>query len=345
MHYTSSKKMPLQQKFVAYTHPQHPMMSAPTTPHQFGQLSVCTEEQLTVETQYLFSSCALENVGNFYFVHSLNRNGRPSKEVYLKFFDKELGLLHCSEPSCFSTEYSKDSPATIQTRAINPHVFLLTATSWKGVCILDAPWKFVAFQVLGNAEIANMASFFKSRTVKVLPITDIHRTGLARIRNGSPGDFWLKSDDGESIEVHKTVLKPLWPFFAAALDSNMKEASENSIDLPFPKSAIEVAVRYLYGQPLKMEFDQAANLLVMAQMYDLPELLRLATARTKSGTLDARQAILLWKKSFEASNEKMRSYAIVKVKQFMPEISDSKLLEGLDREELVSLLMDISSRN
>lgn len=135
----------------------------------------------------------------------------------------------------------------------------------------------------------------------------------------------------------------LLPFFAAAIDSRMIEAEENSIDLPFPKPTIEVAARYLYGQSLEMDFDEAAHLLVMAQMYDLPELLSLAVERAKKEPLDAQKAILLWQKAFEARNEDMRGYSMVEITQMKLEISDSKLLEGLSREELLSLFVEVFS--
>lgn len=232
--------------------------------------------------------------------------------------------------------------------AINTSVFLLK-TKWQGLFLLDKVWNNAEFQLIQDEDVPRMITFFNDIGKKTdqkeeePPITKVQRTGLARIRTETPGDFWLKGDDGESTEVHSIVLKPLWPFFAAAIDSRMIEAEENSIDLPFPTPTIDVAARYLYRQSLEMDFDEAAHLLVMAQMYDLPELLSLAVERAKKEPLDAQKAILLWQKVFEARNEDMRGYSLVEIKQMKLEISDSKLLEGLSREELLSLFVEVFS--
>lgn len=318
-------------------------MPAPASRYDFGIKKACTKTELLSELTHVHSSCTLSGVGEFFFVHSSKPDGSPSGNVYLKFYDSELGVLHSSQSCCFNhgeeeEEEGGDSEERIEALAMNPHTFLIKADSWRGLCLLDATWKKATYSPIEDADFLRMASFFNGGG----PATEVHRTGLARIRNGTPGDFWLKSNDGGTIDVHKTVLYPLWPFFAATVDSNMKESTNNSISLPFPTSTVEVLVRYLYGESLEMEFDDAANLLIMAQMYDLPELLSLAVSRTKCGTMDARQALLLWKKSFEANNEEMRSHSTAKIKLIMPNISDSKLLDDLNREELVSLFMDVS---
>lgn len=319
-------------------------MAAPNKPYTFGLPKACSEEQLVRETAFLYSSCTLQEMGSFYFAHALKADGNASRAVYLKFYDNKLGLLHTSLDKCFHAEppISASSPPKVLSMAVNPHVFFLRSRLWQGVCLLDNSWTVVVFQTLENEDIPKLASFIKDNNPDEIHLTSVHKTGLAKIRDGTPGDFHLTSEDGQKIEVHKTVLQPLWPFFSATIDSNMMEATENSLDLPFPASTIEVAVRYLYGQPLEFGFGDAANLLVMAQMYDLPELLSLAVAKIKAEALDVQQAIMLWKKSFEACNDDLRSYSAARIKQMMPDISHSKQLDDLDRDEMVALFMDVS---
>lgn len=237
------------------------------------------------------------------------------------------------------TLFSVTSGGTPQLKgkAISEAIFAMGNTGWKGVCIMKSDWSDSTYVNLTNSNIQDLCSFLDSSHP-----TDIHKTGLSRIRNGTPGDFKLNSDDGESVIVHKTVVQPLWPFIAAAVDSKMVESEENAIDLPFPKSTIEAAVRYLYGQELKLSFEDAANLVVMAQMYDLPELLKLAVERVKNEAMNVTQSILLWQKAFEAKNDNLREFCAKKIKTKRTDVSNTTLLKDLDRDEVVELFVDVS---
>lgn len=81
------------------------------------------------------------------------------------------------------------------------------------------------------------------------------------IRENATSDFVLKANGGEEIPVHKSVLEGLWPFFKSMLATNMKEAAQGFVAFDIPGTTLQVIVRYLYGEQLSMEFEEAASFL------------------------------------------------------------------------------------
>lgn len=78
-------------------------------------------------------------------------------------------------------------------------------------------------------------------------------------------------------------------------------------------------------------------------MYNLPELLDIATKTVKETTLDIDQAVLLWTKSFEANNDDLRDYSSEHINTLMSEVDEFHTkISHLDKDLLVSLFQDIS---
>lgn len=174
--------------------------------------------------------------------------------------------------------------------------------------------------------------------------TSIHKTGLAQIHQTAESDFSLKSEDGKEVKVHKTVLEGLWPFFRGMVESKMKEVTQKCVKLPIPKSTLDVLVRYFYGEALELELEDAANLIVAAQMYDLPELLEIATTKVESEEMEMAQAVYVWQKSFEAQNEDLRDHASKRIEALMPDTENfDDSIQHLAKKQLVCLLQDIST--
>lgn len=122
----------------------------------------------------------------------------------------------------------------------------------------------------------------------------------------------------------------------------MTEVSEGYVKFPMPRTTLEVIIRYLYGQPLELEFEDASNLIVFAQMYDLPELLQLATVEVKKNILDLGQAVLLWKKGLEADNENIRDFATNIIRDLISETDDFPAKTShLEKDEQICLLQDL----
>ncbi|KAG5357819.1 hypothetical protein CJU89_4295 [Yarrowia sp. B02] len=194
----------------------------------------------------------------------------------------------------------------------------------------------------GTPSLTELAKMLSETSLDTTPAS-IQKDGLSRVRGGIEGDYTLKSREGETIKVHKAVVAPLWPFFKGLLDSDMKEASENEAELKVPTSTLEVIVRYLYGQDLELSFPDAANLVVAAQMYDLPELLEIAIEKITKTTIDLTEAVMAWRLGFEAKNPVVRKHCAGKVKSLMPTSDNfAEQIDDLSKEELQYLLHDIS---
>lgn len=228
--------------------------------------------------------------------------------------------------------FSCKRTSTDDSVALNQNLFLFSNC----LIALDDEWKHRVFQNIYDDTKTLMTDF-------LLDQTSVHKSGLSRIRKDATSDFTLKPEQGEDINVHKSVMEGMWPFFKGMLDSNMKEVAEGYVKLPISESTLQVIVRYLYGEELSLEFDDAANLIVFAQMYDLSELLEIATATVKQCAPSIEQAVLLWQKSFEANNEDMRNFASRHIKTLMAEVDDfHDKIDHLEKAQLVCLLQDLS---
>ncbi|KAG5360696.1 hypothetical protein CJU89_3777 [Yarrowia sp. B02] len=190
----------------------------------------------------------------------------------------------------------------------------------------------------------SMVEFLAKTASAVNSLTTIHETGLSQIRGTADTDFTLECDGGAKIQVHRAVLEGLWPFFKRMMDSNMKEETQKKLKLPMPRSTLEALLRYMYGEDLDFEFRDAANLIVFAQMYDIPELLELADGEVECTPMDIGQAIYVWRKSFEAQNEDVRDYASSRREELMPEVEDfDGEIVNLKKVELIALFSDTMS--
>lgn len=167
-------------------------------------------------------------------------------------------------------------------------------------------------------------------------------SGLSKVRSNGDFDFTLVTDGG-TIPVHTLVLKACMPFFAAMMDSKMSESSLQKLDMPHPHLWVEAMVSYFYGEPFEVEFEQATGLLILADVYDIPELLRLAVARVKSEQLDMTKCLAGWKNAFDAQNDEIRAYFAAFARKQWNELEQSaELLHGLTQEEAVELMLDVS---
>ncbi|KAI8381132.1 uncharacterized protein BYT42DRAFT_293592 [Radiomyces spectabilis] len=94
----------------------------------------------------------------------------------------------------------------------------------------------------------------------------------------------IEPERGE-IRVHRLVMVARWPHFTHLLDSGMVESLNSSLTLPEPFSVLEAFVRFLYTDTLdeSLSTDLVSDLLVMANLYQLPRLLALCVRRLHSG--------------------------------------------------------------
>lgn len=263
----------------------------------------------------------MKDVGPFYFVFGEPHGTDKGRyKVYLKFYASERQVMHTSSCSVFN--YSKH-PLSIF--AIDSHTFFMGTSQF---LMLDEHWSSV---VLSDAHIGREKL---GRLLSSQP-----ESQLGKLRTGSPGDFQLKSSDGDLIDVHRNVLVSLWPFFAAAVNADMKEADEKVLELQCPTSTLEVIVRCVYEQDLELEFTDAANLVVVAQMYGLPDLLEIATDTIESPKNSFDELLTVREKSQEAQNKGLKSFCAKHMKSAM--VEQKEKIAELPKDDLLDLLMDI----
>lgn len=297
-----------------------------------GTQTACTQKEFDKQIQgNVRARCTLEGVGTFYFVYgpAVPNDKQNRHDVFLKFYNSQEGVAHKSSISPFlCTKVAREKSC----HAIDQNTFVLEDI----MISLNDKWSYTNFIRLDSAGKTALAGYLSKQT-------DVHKTGLSRIKRTADSDFILESVDGETVSVHKSVMEGLWPFFKGMVDSNMEEKANKRVKLSTPKSTMNVLVRYLYGEELNLQFEDAANLVVYAQMYDLPELLEIAITKVKKVTMTIQQAIYLWRKAFEAKNEDVRGYSAGKIEGLIPETGDfNAQIESLDKNEVVSLFSDVA---
>lgn len=295
----------------------------------FGHVEKCTTAELLKEIKNLYSKCYLDYEGMFYFVIEEPSSHVPSfVNVYLKFFDRDRQKLHTSHVPVFVCPKETTKPSF----AIDKNTFILEDSDTWTILSLNKDWS------------ARKSKYWRTRKSDLVNYFSIHLRGtgsaLGKIRNGTPGDFHLKSSQGDLIEVHTTVLVPLWPFFAAAINSEMKEAAERVLQIQCPTSTLEVIVRHVYDQELDLQFDDALNLVETAQMYELPELLRIAIQSIKSRENTVEDLMTIWERSRTAENENLKRYC-AQLMVLKPDELEDKVAK-LKNEDLFALFMDVA---
>lgn len=273
-------------------------------------------------------------MGTFYFVFGNededDEEDPEQSQVFLKFYNSENQELYNSHVTVFCRKRgSQDTCVTISHNTfLFDSCFVTMNDDWSSVNCTQLPTN----GTMKNAMIDILSG-----------PTSIQKTGLSLIRSSADTDFSLESDDGEKVPVHKSVMEGLWPFFRGTVDSIMEEATHRNVKLSMPKSTLEQVVRYLYGEELQLQIEDAANLIVSAQMYDWPELLELAAKKIKEVTMNREQAVYLWRKSFEAHNQGTRNHASRRTSKLLTETDDfNTKIEHLEKNELLSLFQDVS---
>lgn len=303
--------------------------------YNFGVQTPCSEEKLKDVTKDLFAKFSLTAVGDFYLTYGAPESSRKNWfKFHMHFYDSGNEILHTHHTSVFVYERVPHTDTKVVT--IDTCTFILEMIgSWPCLLCFDNKWTTSKITILAaGRETMRRALGQQSPKTESL---------MSKIRTGTPGDFHLKSIDGTLLEVHTSVLIPQWEFFAAAAKSDMKEATEKIVEIQAPTTTLEVIVRHFYEQDLDMTFEDAANLVVIAQMYNLPELVTLATEKIKSSKKGVDENLTAWQKSLEAENEELRTYSASKLQSLMPDIAKSKeRIDEMSKQDLTTLLMDMS---
>lgn len=299
-----------------------------------GKKIPCSQREFDKKIEgKIYSQCHLENVGTFYFVFRdevFEDDGVKSSLVDLMFYNREEKTVHTSRLFCLYARRDK----TISCRAINQNFFIFD----DDMVTLDDEWNSPTLHLLGKKEKLKIVDHLAN-------LTSVHRTGLARIKQTAATDFTLECEEGEPIEVHRSVVEGLWPLLQSTInpDSEGEEVAARSVKLSMPHSTLRALVRYLYGEQLDLSFKDAAYLILYAQVYELPELLDLCIDKVKSSQMSIGDALHLWEMSYEAENEHMREHASDAIEKLMPDVDDFHgWVAGLDKTSLVYLFGDVA---
>lgn len=154
----------------------------------------------------------------------------------------------------------------------------------------------------------------------------------------------MKTTATEPIRVHSLVLKSVWPFFKGMLDCGMSEAESMSMTLPYPRSWVEALIRFFYDDHNVLSFEDATGLVVLAKVYDMPSIHLSAIERIKNeGTLNLSQALLAWRRSYEADANFLRTHCAQFIREHFKDLSKAtQLLPDYSQEELLCLLSDLA---
>jgi len=116
------------------------------------------------------------------------------------------------------------------------------------------------------------------------------------------------------IHVHKLILQARWPHFNRVYNSQMSEFHTRKLHIDEPYSVVRAFLYYLYTDGIDRHpeycpgLGQVAGLLVMSDVYDLPEL-RLQCVRRLSRELDVEHAAVVWERAGTANEEWLRRRA------------------------------------
>ncbi|KAG5360711.1 hypothetical protein CJU89_3797 [Yarrowia sp. B02] len=283
--------------------------------------------------QELCSQCEVDGLGTVYFVFRDASKEHPGeRNVHALFFDQDIEAIMESECFLLSTN------GPLSSFAISAYCYLFCDGKNTLLCQLDSGWSLSYTVMIPSDKMNEVANFLSGQT-------SVNRDGLRKLRYEYPSDFTIKCAGGEEIAVHKAVLSSVWPFCKSMLESDMKEVSENTLELDYPKATVEGMVKYLYGEKLDMSGENAIELFVLGQMYELPELMKLSKQHLNQQQpgMKLQEALWTWRKCYEAKNETLRALVAEDVHKLLAGVEDfANEVRGMSKEEMMFLMQDLS---
>ncbi|KAG5358754.1 hypothetical protein CKK34_5034 [Yarrowia sp. E02] len=268
------------------------------------------------------SSCPLKDRGTFYFTFSHTDKDRHCWYV-ITFVDNDGNMSNSCKFELRPNDWLKQVVALdTSTLLIVPHRWepytLETKNHWKSATIADMSYAQCLKVIIDRLSGPDLSE----------------NPTLARIRNNTDHDFVIEYDGGE-IPVHSVVLRSSWPFFDMLLESNMKEANEKRLRLPYPRTHVEPLISHLYGNPRKMTFVEATGVITTASVYDLPDLLAKALQRIKGEPhLAGNKALHVWKQASAVQNEPLMDFS---KDLFLENMNSTRYSTSLNTCKLISV--------
>ena len=153
------------------------------------------------------------------------------------------------------------------------------------------------------------------------------------------------------IHVHKLILQARWPHFNRVYNSQMSEFHTRKLHIDEPYSVVRAFLYYLYTDSIDKHPDfcpglgQVAGLLVMSDVYDMPQL-RLQCVRRLSRELDVEHAAVIWERAGTANEEWLRKRAANYCLTHWGRIVRTEGFRGLSRRSMIELheAIDVDGR-
>ena len=153
------------------------------------------------------------------------------------------------------------------------------------------------------------------------------------------------------IYVHKLILQARWPHFSRMYNSQMAEFHTKKLHIQEPYTVVRAFLYYLYTDSIERHPEfcyglrEVAGLLVMSDMYDMPEL-RLQCVRRLSRELDVEHAAVIWERAGTANEEWLRKRAANYCLMHWGRVVRTDGFKSLKRGSMIELLqvIDVDGR-
>lgn len=167
-----------------------------------------------------------------------------------------------------------------------------------------------------------------------------HRNKLCTLRDSDLTDFSIACNDGKTLHAHKAVLAAFWPFFQTMMENTCKEKEENTLTLDYSSEIVELMLSDLYGGKLELTHTQAIPLMQLADMYQLPELSKIAFKKLKEtkNELKLTDCIEGWRRARTGSDEEATDFfSKLIVAKSKGKKRGREEFETIDRDEALEL--------
>lgn len=301
------------------------------------EVTVCTDDEVKELAMNATVTGYLEGTGTFILTHTGKELNGTREEYKIRLIRDSGELVKC--PLGF---LSPETPSRLFV-IVNDVILILYED--KTPCTIKSTndWKSI---VIINSEHEQFFPSINTSITSSIPRLN-HTSNLSRVRQKGNCDFTIICDDNKEIKVHSLILSAQWEFFKNMLDSKMSEATTSTLRLRYPVEWIEALVSHFYDERKSMDFETATGVVIVAQIYDVPELLVQAMRRIKEeDNMDIHQALLGWKRAHLVENKAVRDYCAKRISSEMSKLPSSTtsqaLLGDLTQLEFVQLLNDLS---
>lgn len=200
---------------------------------------------------------------------------------------------------------------------------------------------------------AGSGSDFTITANRELPMDDDEISIASSTTTNSQAANFLEASAQTSspVHVHKLILQARWPHFNRVYNSQMSEFHSKKLHINEPYSVVRAFLYYLYTDSIDKHpeycpsLGQVAGLLVMSDVYDMPEL-RLQCVRRLSRELDVEHAAVIWERAGTANEEWLRKRAASYCLTHWGRVVRTEGFRALSRRSMLELheVIDVDGR-